>query len=149
MNRRSHDSTIGTPIPATGPLIAAITGLGTDIRYVYVPRQVVAPRLLAGLADARRACGCAGISRPAAGPGDRRQVVHVGTGAEPLARPGEDDADHRRIALGAADGIAHLVGHRPGPRVQRLWTVQRDRGHRIVDVEEDLLVAHPPIMAHG
>ncbi len=31
MKRRSHASTIGTPIPATGPLMAAITGLGTDI----------------------------------------------------------------------------------------------------------------------
>ena len=39
MKRRSQPSTIGTPMPATGPLIAPMIGLGTDSRYVYVPRR--------------------------------------------------------------------------------------------------------------
>jgi hypothetical protein len=29
---------MGIAMPATGPLMAAITGLRTDIRYVYLPR---------------------------------------------------------------------------------------------------------------
>ena len=32
IKRRSQASVTGTPIPATAPLIAAITGLATDIR---------------------------------------------------------------------------------------------------------------------
>src|SRR3954452_7861719 len=39
MNRRSHASAIGTAMPAIGPLMAAMIGFGTDMRYVYVPRR--------------------------------------------------------------------------------------------------------------
>ena len=39
MNRRSQASAIGTAMPATAPLIAAITGLRIDIGYVYTSRS--------------------------------------------------------------------------------------------------------------
>src|SRR3984957_1383762 len=45
MKRRSQANTIGTAMPAAGPLIAAITGLGTDIRYVWVPRCRSSPNV--------------------------------------------------------------------------------------------------------
>ena len=87
MNRRSQASTIGTPMPATGPLMAATIGLGTDSRYVYVPRRSsphdgVARR---GVRPARRtALAPRGASRRRRR--TTRQVVHVGAGAEAPCR---------------------------------------------------------------
>src|SRR5262249_31240377 len=37
--RRSQQATIGTAMPATGPLTAAMIGLRIERRYVYVPRN--------------------------------------------------------------------------------------------------------------
>ena len=49
------------------------------------------------------------------------------------------------------DGVAHLPGHRSGPRVQRLGAVQGDRRHWILDLVEDVLVvlAHGPFIARS
>ena len=92
MNRRSHGRAIGTPMPATGPLIAAMIGLGTDIRYVYVPRRssphdVVARRRRERVGD--------GIGWSSPGAGQSAAVVHVGAGAEAPSGAGEDDARRR------------------------------------------------------
>ena len=145
MNRRSHPSTIGTPMPATAPLMAATIGLGTDMKYENVPRRsspndrVARRRDLLGLVDdvgrLRTAAGTVGAR-------GRGEALHVGAGAEALAGAGEDDADDVRVGLGPADGLAQLVGHGLGPGVELLRPVQRDDGDGVVDLEEDVLVRH-------
>ena len=71
---------------------------------------------------------------------DALQHVHVGAGAVALPCPRDDDRPHRRVAIGAEGGVAHLGAepHRPG--VQLLRPVERDRRDAIGDVVEDLAV---------
>ena len=149
MNRRSTPSTIGTPMPATAPLMAATIGLGTDMKYEYVPRRSSpndgSPG--AGASSARATTSGAPRAAAAVGAGRGGEALHVGAGAEALAGAGEDDADDVRVGLGPADGVAHLVGHRLGPGVELLGAVQRDDGDGVVDLEEDVLVRHARIMA--
>ena len=68
------------------------------------------------------------------------EVSEVCACTEPAARAGDHDRHHRLVLLGLGHGVLQLGRHPVGPGVQRLRAVQPDRGHRVRDLVENLLV---------
>ena len=67
----------------------------------------------------------------------RTQRRQVGAGAEGLARPGDDDGMHPRIALGPGHRLLQLLGHGVGDGVAPVGVVDRDDGDTLADAVEN------------
>ena len=118
-------------MPATAPLIAAITGLGTERIEVNTPRKS-SPHV------ASPACGGGDPGPPA----PRSASAPMSAPAQkPRPAPVTTIPTTRGSAL-AEQGVVELAGHRRRPRIERVGPVQRDRRDRVVDVVQDLGVGH-------
>ena len=122
--RRSLITVRTNPPPAATPFTALMTGLGTDSNHVNMPGTSSD----LGRVDEPAVAVC--CSTLASSPEQN-----------PRPAPVIDDADDPRIARRVVDGLAERGQHRERQRVQRLGSVQGDRGDGIVDLDQDL--THP------
>ena len=128
-NRTSHINAWVSPMPAQAPLIAAMTGL----RSVATKCGWRSPTSLE-----------TSVSPFGVGLLDRRQVAHVGAGAERPARAGDDDRPHVRVGLGPVEQRVELGRQAAAPPVHPLGPVERQHRHPAVAqlVEDRVIGTH-------
>ncbi len=82
---------------------------------------------------------------------DRRAVGHVGdvgAGGEDARPPGQDHRPHLRVGVKLEQGLVDLADEIRAERVEDLGAVQRDRGDRGLDVDQDVFEPHRRIIRH-
>ena len=155
--RRAHPTQIagqrhGYAHPGDGPVDRGDDRFGHRHQVGVRAAQVGPGVRISGRGDAG-ADDLAGrpLTRPAVtvGIGDLGEHPEVGPGAPTPSGTRDDDAHHRRVALGFAESRGDLVTHAGRPGVELVRSVERDRGDRIVDLVEDLLEGggHPRVVA--
>jgi hypothetical protein len=123
-SRRSQARAMPSPAPAQAPLTAAMVG--------FVPRA----------AGRRAVDGALPIDLLLDGPvGGGRGVAHrrhVAARTEAAPCAGDDDAADGRVVGAALERGDRRIEHRPGERVQPLRPVQREHGHAVADLHEQV-----------
>jgi hypothetical protein len=86
----------------------------------------------------------------ALGPVERAAAaLQVRAGAEAAPRAGDHDGAHVVVRVRGVQRLDQLAAHRGGERVQALGPVERDREDVVLDLVEDLLELHAPLLASG
>jgi len=78
-----------------------------------------------------------------------RATAEVRARAEGGSGAGQHDDAHRVVRVAAAVRVAELLAHAAAEGVALLGTVQLDHGDAVLELEADVLVAHPPLSGPG